>query len=70
MKTLPQHYCDLLGLDDSWRVTDVDLDLSGMQVLIGLETTRNSFCCSACGAACGLKDHAQQRPAIFRPMVQ
>jgi len=54
MKTLPQHYSDLLGLDESWRVTDVDLDLSGMQVRIGLETTRNSFCCSACGAACGL----------------
>ena len=61
MKTLPQHYSELLGLDDSWRVTDVDLDLADMQVRIGLETTRNAFCCSACGAACPLKDHAPQR---------
>ncbi|MEJ7596162.1 MAG: hypothetical protein WKF77_32035 [Planctomycetaceae bacterium] len=42
MKTLPQHYSELLGLDDSWRVTDVDLDLAGEQVRIALETTGKS----------------------------
>ena len=61
MKTLPQHYSELLGVDDSWRVTEVDLDLPGEQVRIELEATGRSYCCSACGAACALKDHAPQR---------
>lgn len=61
MKTLPQHYTELLGLDDAWRVTDVNLDLEGLKVRIELESTGKSYCCSGCGMACPLKDHAPLR---------
>jgi transposase len=62
MKTLAQHYSDLLGLSDSWRVVDVDLDLASQQVRIQLEAVAaKAHCCRECGAECSLKDHAPQR---------
>ena len=40
MNDLNQHYRDLLGLDDSWNVDEVDLDLTGTQVVIHLSFVR------------------------------
>lgn len=62
MNDLTEHYSRLLGLDDSWRVADVDLDLSSQRVAIRLERAPGSTChCPECGAARPLKDHAPQR---------
>ena len=32
MKTLSEHYVQLLGLDAAWRVVDMDLSLTEQQV--------------------------------------
>ena len=61
MQTLPEHYAVLLGLAESWRVVDVDLDLNGLRVCIELESTGRPYVCSECGDECPLKDHAPQR---------
>lgn len=37
MDNLHSHYGTLLGLGDSWLVEEVDLDLSGSQVVIRLQ---------------------------------
>jgi hypothetical protein len=38
MDTLQSHYARLLGLDDSWRVESVDLQIEGrrVEILTGL----------------------------------
>ena len=66
MQTLPEHYAVLLGLAESWRVVDVDLDLNGLRVCIELESTGRPYVCSECGVECPLKDHAPQRQ--WRPL--
>lgn len=61
MKTLAQHYSELLGLSDSWRVVDVGLDLAAQRVRIALESAAKAHCCRECGSECSLKDHAPER---------
>ena len=61
MKTLSQHYSELLGVSESWRVVDVALDLAAQRVRIDLESTGKPYVCSACGQECSLKDHAPER---------
>src|SRR6056297_771271 len=58
---LNQHYRDLLGLDDSWNVDEVDLDLTGTQVVIHLSFAGSELSCPECGEACPRADTAPQR---------
>ena len=62
MLNLPEHYAQLLGLDESWHVDDVDLSIDDSRVTINLHAVsgypRN---CSGCGAIRPLKDHAPSR---------
>lgn len=61
MNDLKQHYCDLLGLDDSWLVDEVDLDLPGNKVRIVLQHRGVSLECPGCGDAAPRADTAPQR---------
>ncbi|EMI41668.1 ISL3 family transposase [Rhodopirellula sp. SWK7] len=61
MNDLNQHYSSLLGLDSSWSVEDVDLDLSGNQVVIRLAFVGGSVCCPECNKQCARHDTALER---------
>lgn len=61
MNELNQHYGALLGLDDSWNVDDVDLDLAGSQVVIRLSHAGGTLCCPECGESCSRADTAPER---------
>lgn len=61
MESLTAHYRLLLGLDDAWKVSDVNLDLEAKRVSIELLFVGNGVSCPECGEACSLKDHAPQR---------
>ena len=61
METLSSHYARLLGLNDSWRVESVDLQIEDRRVEIRLSHVGSSAFCPECGGACGLADHADER---------
>jgi transposase len=62
MSTLHQHYRLLLGLDASWDVADVQLELEQKRVRIALtQPTGVRVACPECGASCSIYDHAEQR---------
>lgn len=62
MNDLAEHYALLLGLDESWQVIDVDLSLEEQKVVIRLGADpRYERCCSQCGQAASLHDHAPER---------
>lgn len=59
--SLHAHYARLLGLSEDWRVDGVDLQISERRVTISLEFVGRRAVCPECGAACPLKDHADER---------
>jgi transposase len=59
--SLKSHYALLLGLDEDWRVDDVELALDQKRVTISLEFIGRRTVCPDCGAECPLKDHAEER---------
>lgn len=61
MNDLNQHYRALLGLDSSWSVDDVDLDLPGNQVVIRLSHAGGPVCCPECKKDCSRHDTAPER---------
>jgi transposase len=62
MDMLTEHYARLLGLEEGWEVTEVDLDLPSQKVTIRLRRVPGSVCvCPGCGEARPLKDHAEER---------
>ena len=61
METLSSHYARLLGLNDSWRVESVDLQIEDRRVEIRLSHVGSGVSCPECGEACGLADHADER---------
>jgi transposase len=61
MSDLTHHYRDLLGLDQSWIVDDVDLDLSDSQVIIRVSHARGKLQCPECGRGCPRADTAPER---------
>jgi transposase len=61
METLSSHYARLLGLNDSWRVESVDLQIEDRRVEIRLSHVGSGVFCPECGEACGLADHADER---------
>ncbi|HVJ80582.1 MAG TPA: ISL3 family transposase [Planctomycetia bacterium] len=58
---LRQHYALLLGLDDSWRVESVDLEVEKKRVEIRLIHAGGKIACPECGGPCGIADHAEER---------
>ena len=58
MDSLKSHYRLLLGLDKTWDVRSVDLNVGSRSVAIGLEDRGRGGVCSEGKAECGLKDHA------------
>lgn len=61
MNDLKQHYRDLLGLNDSWLVDEVDLDLDANRVRIMLQHRGGSLQCPDCGQDAPGEDTAPQR---------
>lgn len=62
MKDLATHYGLLLGLDEAWRVVDVELGLEAQKVEIHLKSDPRYECsCSECGSAAPVHDHAPER---------
>jgi transposase len=62
MDKLTEHYGRLLGLDEFWEVSQVDLDLEGKRVEIRLtHRGRTPVACPECGAGCTIADHAPKR---------
>ena len=53
-------YHRILGLDDSWQVSDVHLDLSGKKVEVRVAFSGQAKC-PECGTACAIHDHAAER---------
>ena len=49
MDTLQSHYARLLGLDDSWRVESVDLQIEDRRVEIHLSHVGSGVICPECG---------------------
>ncbi|MCP5023695.1 MAG: transposase family protein, partial [bacterium] len=71
MLDLPEHYTQLLGLDDSWRVGSVDLSLTENRVTTHLHTVANRlWCCPNCEAISPLKDHAPERQWRYLDTMQ
>jgi transposase len=61
MKDLTEHYRDLLGLEESWQVENVDLDLEGTQVTIWLTHVGGQLVCPECATECSQADRALER---------
>lgn len=61
MNDLNSHYRLLLGLDESWKVQNVDVDLDGNQVVIDLEHTGGKLCCPNCRQSCSKFDSVPPR---------
>ena len=49
METVKSYYAQLLGLDSSWAVSEVNLDLTGKSVTIFLEYRGSGGVCPDCG---------------------
>lgn len=61
MDTLSTHYARLLGIDESWKVEDVNLQVDQRRVEIRLAHVGRGVSCPECGRTCGLADHAEER---------
>jgi len=61
MNNLNEHYRDLLGLDESWAVSDVDLQLDDNSVVIELSHRGGPLTCPECQGSCGKADTAPPR---------
>lgn len=61
MDSLKSHYRLLLGLDKTWEVTSVDLNVAARSVTIALEYRGRGGVCPECKVECGLKNHAPER---------
>lgn len=66
MNDFNEHYRSLLGLDDSWIVDDVDLDLVSNCVCIQLEHAGGPVVCSQCGETCCQADKAPKPGRLHR----
>ena len=60
MDSLQSHYARLLGLDDSWRVESVDLQIEDRRFEIPLSRVGAGVIRPECGVACGLAAHADE----------
>ena len=60
-QSLAAHYGMLLGLDHSWEVADVKLELKAKRVTIQLGFTGKRVACLCYEASCTKADHAPER---------
>lgn len=61
MTNLNTHYSQLLGLDSSWQVDSVDLDLAGKEVSVLLSHVGGKLVCPECSGSCSQADLAPER---------
>lgn len=62
MENLDSHYARLLGLEEPWRIRDVELSLEESKVRIVLEHPNGvKVKCPECGGTCSIADHAPER---------
>ncbi len=61
MSQLTEHYRQLLGLDASWKVSEVSLSMEEKRVDIGLSHRGGLVRCPECDAECPIADHAPER---------
>lgn len=61
MDITEKHYETLLGLDASWAVKKVDLNIEKLKVRIYIDHVGNSAVCPECSATCKLYDHSPER---------
>lgn len=61
MSELTKHYSLLLGLDASWKVSEVSLSLEGKRVEILVAHVGGKVTCPECGEGCSIADHAPER---------
>jgi len=61
MDSLSSHYHGMVGLNDDWTISDVDLDIVGQQLTLSLEFIGGATTCPECGVCCVMKDHAPER---------
>lgn len=61
MSELTQHYCQLLGLDAAWEVSEVSLSLEEHRVEILVTHKGGPVACPQCDAGCSIADHAPER---------
>jgi len=61
MDTLPQHYHRMVGLNEDWTISNVQLDTDARTLTLALECVRSRVACSECGASCSKNDHAAPR---------
>ncbi len=61
MNSLNEHYRDLLGLDDSWTVSKVDLQLEENSVVIEHSHRAGPSTSPECQGSCGRADTAPPR---------
>jgi len=61
MQSLTTHYQQLLGLPSTWKVENVDLSMTGLQVVIRLVYIGKNIECPECGEPCGIYDHAPEQ---------
>ena len=56
-------YHHLLGIEDPWRVINVELDVDEetVRVFIDFDTRNGSFCCPECGKYANLYDRRETR---------
>ena len=60
-QSLTAHYAMLLGLDGSWKVSAVKLEMEDKRVQIRLEHTGGTLVCPQCTGACSRADLAPER---------
>ena len=61
MNELTEHYRQLLGLNDAWRVQSVDFQPEERRVSIHLTHLGGRLLCPECGGECGRADMAPER---------
>ncbi len=61
MSLLSQHYHQMVGLNDDWIISDVELDVEAQKLILNLEYVAEQVVCPECGAGCSKKDHAPER---------
>jgi len=66
MSSLSKHYHQMVGLNDDWIISDVELDVEAQKLTLVLEFVGNQVTCPECGVDCSMKDHALERtPSVF-----
>ena len=61
MSLLSEHYHQMVGLNDDWIISDVELDVEAQRLTLSLEFVGDQVVCPGCDAGCSMKDHAPQR---------